>query len=107
MSRVRTSLSATPLDREVSSRVDSATQLVVSALQVVESKLRDKAYSKPHVVRVQRDLQRCLGALNSVRRVSLNAEEAKPVAPPLEESVSDLEEGDLGYLGLEDSGNEW
>lgn len=67
MSRLRISTANNPLDREVARHVDVASRSIMSALQAVHNSRNE--YGPAYVARVRRDLERCLGALESVRRV--------------------------------------
>lgn len=72
MSRLRASLSNSPLDQVIQSQVataERAIQVALRALQEVRHK-EDPAHPQAHVARVRRDLERAMGALSNVRRVS-------------------------------------
>lgn len=71
MSRLRASLASTPLDREVSSSLETARRSVLAALRSCEIQAKDRTSPQyRRVVAVKRDLLRVLGAMADVRRVS-------------------------------------
>lgn len=72
MGRLRATLSATPLDKEIATKVEEAKRLIFASIRACELKTReDRADPIAQRVRaVKHDLQRVLGALSAVRRVS-------------------------------------
>lgn len=71
MSRLRTTLSTSPIDRAVQGQVTVAERAVTGALRALAGVKRgDEMYPPAHVSRVRRDLERALGALQGIRRVS-------------------------------------
>jgi hypothetical protein len=67
LSRLRASLSSDPLDREIQSLVADAERKILLALQRCVASSR-KPDATRNATRTRRDLERCLGALRSVRR---------------------------------------
>lgn len=55
---------------------------MLGALRALASARKEGAYSPAHVSRVQRDLQRALGAIQSVRRVSPAYDASDPDLQP-------------------------
>jgi len=70
MSRLRATLSNSPLDRSIQTQVAAAERALRSALQACMNVRNDDTYGRANVARVRRDLQRALGATQSVRRAS-------------------------------------
>lgn len=92
MSRLRSTLAATPLDREVSGSIETARRSVLAALKTCEIQAKDRANpQRPRILAVKRDLLRVLGAMADVRRVSNGyaAEEVKPSAKNPKDEVVD------------------
>lgn len=69
MSRIRATLSASPIDREIQGQIAVAERAIEIALRACQRARKDDQYGHAHVARVRRDLERALGALRGVRRV--------------------------------------
>ena len=78
MSRLRTTLSQSPVDREIQAHVTTAERALAKALQACHTARDSEKYGQAHVARVRRDIERALGALQSVRRVTPMYDAADP-----------------------------
>lgn len=72
MSRLRASLSKSPLDQTIQSQVATAERAIQGALRALQGvKYKaDPLYPPSQVNRVRRDLERAMGALSNVHRVT-------------------------------------
>ena len=70
MSRLRVTLSTSPIDREIAQRVESAQRVILEALRMCVDNRDENPVVRRRVLAARRDLERVLGALGSVRRVS-------------------------------------
>lgn len=70
MSRLRATLSSTPLDREIQTHVAEAERALQQALQRCMLALGDPKINRQHVSRVRRDIEKSLSTLRSVRRIN-------------------------------------
>lgn len=82
MSRLRASLSNSPLDREIQSHVAKAERALMQALLACQTARKNDQYGQAYVARVRRDLERALGATQSIRRVSPGFDFADPDLQP-------------------------
>ncbi len=69
MSRLRATLSASPIDREIQSHVAVAERSLDRAISACRNAQRGDLYRGARVARVRRDLEKALGALQGVHRV--------------------------------------
>ena len=69
MTRLRASLARSPLDREIATKMNDAERAVLEALRLCLASKGSDPGLRRRVLATSRDLQRILGALNSVRRV--------------------------------------
>lgn len=89
MSRLRATLSTSPLDREVQGQIAVAERALVRALQACRAAATPRkgaAVVPPaHLARVRRDVEKALGAVMSVRRAVPNYDaddvDLQPTAP--------------------------
>jgi len=82
MSRLRASLSTSPLDREIQAHVAKAELALKQALALCLNTRKSDQYGAAYLARVRRDLERALGATQSVRRVSPGYDVADPDLQP-------------------------
>ena len=69
MSRLRSTLSATPIDKAIQAQVAVAARAIRQALDACIAQGKSGDYAPAYVARVRRDLQGALGAVERVRRV--------------------------------------
>lgn len=69
MSRLRASLSTSAIDREIFSRVDSAKRDIFAALRLCDVRHEENPITRRRVMATRRDLEKIIGAMESVRRV--------------------------------------
>lgn len=70
MSRYRSNSSTSPIDQEIQQHVVVAERAIQAGMAVLNRARKLDSYSKAHLARVRRDLERALGAISSVRRVN-------------------------------------
>ena len=91
MGRFRARFSTSPVDREIGDKVEQSHRLIESAIRVCEPLTRDKEdLARAQRARsIRRDLERVLGALDSVRLMSTGREEEQEDAkkPPRKRPV--------------------
>lgn len=69
MSRLRATLSTSPLDREIAQRVEKARREIINAMDLCNARNESNLVTRRRVAAARRDLSRILGAMDSVRRV--------------------------------------
>ena len=78
MSRLRATLSSSPLDREIAQLVDQAQRSIQAALRRCESATGTTPEARRRGALTRRDLLKALGALGSVRRTQPNYDTDDP-----------------------------
>lgn len=78
MTRLRVTLSSSPLDREVAQLVDQAQRSLIAAIERCESASAATPEARRRVALTRRDLKMALGALGSVRRTQPNYDTDDP-----------------------------
>ena len=69
MSRLRATLSTSAIDQEVFSRVDGAKREILAALRLCDPRHEENPITRRRVMATRRDLEKIIGAMESVRRV--------------------------------------
>jgi len=85
VSRLRATLSSSPLDREIAQRVDQAQRAIQGALKLCDGAPAATPEGRRRVGATRRDLLQALGALASVRRTQPSYDTSDPdltEAPP-------------------------
>jgi hypothetical protein len=107
MSRLRASLSNSPLDREIQSHVAKAERALMQALLSCQIARKSDLYGQAYVARVRRDLEKALGATQSIRRVTPLYDSSDPdllPTAPYEPPVTTPPEAPPEPVALEEEG---
>lgn len=86
MSRLRATLSESPVDKAIAAKVAEAQRTLQGALQLFDYRTEPHPGKRRRMLGVRRDLEQALGALSSVRRIGslydMDDPDLNPASPP-------------------------